>query len=67
MVSAIEAKNLKWAIAFNFRALPIIQHAKRLIAEQGIIGEVLELRGRGKEAARAGGEDYWCWARIFSI
>jgi len=56
MVAAIEAKNLKWAIAFNFRGMPLVQHAKRLV-EQGLIGTVLEARGRGKEDRRAGGED----------
>ncbi|NLF73986.1 MAG: Gfo/Idh/MocA family oxidoreductase [Candidatus Anammoximicrobium sp.] len=56
MVAAIEAKNLKWAIAFNFRGMPLVQHARRLV-EQGLIGTVLEARGRGKEDRRAGGED----------
>ena len=56
MVAAIEAKNLKWAIAFNFRGMPLVQHAKRLV-QQGLIGTVLETRGRGKEDRRAGGED----------
>lgn len=57
MIQAIEAKNLRWTIAFNFRVLPIIQHVKKLVMEEGLIGEVLELRGRGKEDQRAGGED----------
>ena len=56
MVKAIEAASLKWSIGFNFRALPIFSYAKRLI-EQGLIGTLLEMRGRGKEDARAGGED----------
>jgi predicted dehydrogenase len=56
MVAAVEAKNLKWAIAFIFRGMPEVQHAKRLI-DQGLIGTVLEARGRGKEDHRAGGED----------
>ncbi len=57
MLQAVEAKGLKWAIAFNFRASPVIRHVKRLVFEEGIIGQVLELRGRGKEDHRAGGED----------
>lgn len=57
MIRAIEDKNLKWGIAFNFRVDPIIPHVKRLIFEQGIIGDLLEVRARGKEDARAGGED----------
>ena len=56
MVAAIEAKKLKWSIAFNFRGMPLVQHAKRLV-EKGLIGTVLEARGRGKEDRRAGGED----------
>ncbi len=57
MVNAIEANGLKWGMGFNFRATPVMQHAKRMILEEGIIGEVLELRSRGKEDRRAGGED----------
>jgi predicted dehydrogenase len=58
MIAALDAKNLKWAIAFNFRATPTIAHVKKLVTEDRIIGSVLELRGRGKEDdARAGGED----------
>jgi predicted dehydrogenase len=57
MVRAAEEKNLRWAIAFNFRVTAIVQHARRLIMEQGLIGDVLEVRGRGKEDDRAGGED----------
>ena len=56
MVAAIEAKNLKWAIAFNFRGMPLVQHAKRLV-QRGLVGTVLETRGRGEEDRRAGGED----------
>ncbi|HOC67798.1 MAG TPA: Gfo/Idh/MocA family oxidoreductase [Candidatus Hydrogenedentes bacterium] len=55
--AAMEARHLKWAIAFNFRASPEMALAKRLIFEEGIIGEVLEVRARGKEDRRAGGED----------
>ncbi len=57
MVAAIEAKNLKWAIAFNMRAMALVQHAKKLVCEEGLIGTILEARGRGKEDRRAGGED----------
>ncbi|MGI6459726.1 MAG: Gfo/Idh/MocA family protein [Candidatus Hydrogenedentales bacterium] len=57
MVAAVDAKNLKWAIAYNFRGMPLVQHAKKLISEQGLIGTLLEARGRGKEDHRAGGED----------
>ncbi len=57
MLAAAAQKNLKWAIAFNVRALPIIAHARKMIWEEGIIGTVLEARARGKEDHRAGGED----------
>jgi predicted dehydrogenase len=56
-LAALDAKGLKWAIAFNFRASPVVDHAKKLIFEEGLIGEVLEVRSRGKEDNRAGGED----------
>lgn len=57
VVEAMKSKNLKWTIAFNFRASPEVAHAKRLIFEENLIGEILEVRGRGKEDHRAGGED----------
>lgn len=57
IVAAIEAKNLKWGIGFNFRILPEVQFARKAVIEDGIIGEILEIRGRGKEDYRAGGED----------
>jgi predicted dehydrogenase len=57
MIRAIEEKNLRWGIGFNFRATPMIEFTKRAVFEEGLIGEVLEMRGRGKEDARAGGED----------
>ena len=57
MIEAVEAKNLKWAMAHNFRVSPIIRHLKKLLLKDRIIGSILELRGRGKEDGRAGGED----------
>ncbi len=57
MIEAVEAKNLKWAIAHNFRSLASTRHAKKLLLKDRIIGSILELRGRGKEDNRAGGED----------
>ncbi|MBN2312540.1 MAG: Gfo/Idh/MocA family oxidoreductase [Sedimentisphaerales bacterium] len=56
MVAALEAKNLKLAIAHQTRYSPTVQHAQRLIAEGGL-GDIVELRGRGKEDRRGGGED----------
>jgi predicted dehydrogenase len=57
IIKAMDAKNLKWSIGFNFRASPLIEAVKQLVFEEGYIGQVLEMRGRGKEDARAGGED----------
>jgi len=57
MVAAIEKKNLKWAIAHQVRTFGIIHYLKKAVFEGNLIGDVLELRGRGKEDRRAGGED----------
>jgi len=57
MVAAMEKRNLKLAIAHSGRYAPAIEHAREIIAE-GRIGDVVELRGRGKEdLKRGGGED----------
>jgi predicted dehydrogenase len=58
MIAACEKHNVKLAIAFQTRYSPILPAVRRLI-EQGAIGKVLELRGRGKEDHRGGGEDLW--------
>lgn len=57
IITTMAAKNLKWAVAFNFRASPVVRHLRKKIVEEGLIGRVLEMRGRGKEDARSGGED----------
>jgi predicted dehydrogenase len=56
MVAACERHHVKLAIAHQTRYSPRVQRIKELIAE-GKLGELLELRGRGKEDARGGGED----------
>ncbi len=56
MVSAFEKKNLKLAIAHQTRYSPALAHAKKAIVE-GLLGDILELRSRGKEDRRGGGED----------
>src|SRR5262249_42334775 len=56
IVSACERSHVKLAMAFQTRYSPRYERVKELIAE-GAIGEVLELRGRGKEDHRGGGED----------
>jgi len=57
MVAAVEKERLAWGIAFNFRVTPVVEYVRRMVMEEGLVGEVLELRGRGKEDQRAGGED----------
>ncbi len=59
MVEACEMRHLKLAIAHGNRYTPQLTIAKKLI-EDGEIGDVLELRARGKEdSRRGGGEDLW--------
>jgi len=56
MVAALEKRNLKLAIAHQTRYSPALQHVQQVIAD-GKLGDILELRGRGKEDRRGGGED----------
>lgn len=56
MVAACEAKHLKIAIAHQTRYSPRMSHVQELLAG-GKLGRILELRGRGKEDHRGGGED----------
>jgi predicted dehydrogenase len=58
VVAACEMRHLKLAIAHNNRYTPQLTTIKRLI-RAGEIGDVLELRIRGKEDRRGGGEDLW--------
>jgi len=59
MVQACEMRHLKLAIAHNNRYCPTAAFIQKVI-EQGEIGDLLELRARGKEdARRGGGEDLW--------
>jgi len=56
MIEACDRARVKLAVAHQMRICPILELARQKLAE-GIIGQVLELRGRGKEDKRAGGED----------
>jgi predicted dehydrogenase len=56
MIAALEKRNLKLVIAHQTRYSPALAHAQKAIAE-GMLGDILELRGRGKEDRRGGGED----------
>jgi predicted dehydrogenase len=56
MVEACERHHVKLAIAHQTRHSPRLQRVRELIAE-GKLGDLLELRGRGKEDSRGGGQD----------
>lgn len=56
IADACTRAHVKLAIAFQTRHSARYGHVERLLAD-GAIGEVLEVRGRGKEDARGGGED----------
>jgi predicted dehydrogenase len=58
MVAECEKTHTKLAIAHTTRYSPRIPVVKEMLASNKI-GRVLELRGRGKEDARGGGEDLW--------
>jgi len=58
IVQACQSSGTRIAVAHRNRyhpALPIV----RKIIEDGLIGKVVALRGRGKEDHRGGGEDLW--------
>lgn len=57
MAQAVDSRRLRWSMAFNFRASPVIDHAIQMVMREGLIGDLLEIRSRGKEDHRAGGED----------
>src|SRR3984893_13742354 len=56
MIAACERHHVKLAIAHQTRYSPRLQRIRDLIGE-GRLGDLLELRGRGKEDARGGGQD----------
>ena len=56
IVSAAERARIKIALAHQVRLAPGLIHCKKLL-DQGLIGDLLEMRARGKEDQRAGGED----------
>lgn len=58
MVAACEKRDVKLAISHQTRYSPKLQVVKNMIND-GLLGEILEFRGRGKEDARGGGEDLW--------
>lgn len=58
VIRAFEMKHLKLALAHQTRQCPVTHLVKKLVAG-GEIGQLLEMRGRGKEDHRGGGEDLW--------
>lgn len=57
-IRELERNDLKLALAHISQYSPVLRVVLSLI-QNGEIGEVLELRGRGKEDHRGGGEDLW--------
>ena len=58
IVHVCEMTHTKLAVAHPTRYSPKMHTIRRLI-QDGAIGRVVELRGRGKEDRRGGGEDLW--------
>lgn len=58
MIAACENSGTKLAVAHRMRTHPVLPVVKKLISD-GLIGEVLEMRGRGKEDHRGGTLDLW--------
>lgn len=58
VVQALQMRHLKLGIAHISQYSPVLATVVELI-RNGEIGEVLEIRGRGKEDRRGGGEDLW--------
>jgi len=56
MVDAVRRNRVKLQLAHNMRCSPFLHGAQDLI-KSGAIGQIHELRGRGKEDHRVGGED----------
>lgn len=58
VIHACEMRHIKLALSHQTHYTPTNAVIQKLIAA-GEIGDVLELRGRGKEDKRGGGEDLW--------
>jgi predicted dehydrogenase len=56
MMDACDRAHVKLAVAHQMRIAPILELARKRLSE-GAIGRLQEMRGRGKEDRRAGGED----------
>jgi predicted dehydrogenase len=58
IIAACEKAGTRLAVAHRNRQHPVMPVVAKLI-EEGLIGRVLEMRGRGKEDARGGSLDLW--------
>lgn len=58
MLAAAEKNHVKLAVAHLTRYSPTLDVVRQAIAD-GKIGDLLEIRARGKEDRRGGGEDLW--------
>lgn len=58
VIQACERAHVRLALAHQTRYSPKLPRVQSLIQE-GRLGRVLEIRGRGKEDQRGGGEDLW--------
>jgi len=58
IVAACGRRNVKFALAHNYRHHPALPVVERMVKD-GAIGQLLELRGRGKEDERGGVLDLW--------
>ncbi len=58
MADALEQTHTKLVIAHTTRHSPKTEAMQQMLAD-GKIGRIMELRGRGKEDHRGGGEDLW--------
>ncbi|MBI4910937.1 MAG: Gfo/Idh/MocA family oxidoreductase [Acidobacteria bacterium] len=56
MIDASNRTHVRMAVAHNMRCCPILDHVQSRLAA-GVIGDLLEIRARGKEDRRSGGED----------
>jgi len=58
IVAACARRKVKLAVAHRNRYHPVLPVVDRLLQE-GVLGRVLEIRGRGKEDHRGGAQDLW--------
>ncbi len=58
MVAACTQHGVKAAVAYQTRYSPRLPVLRQLL-ESGQLGHIVEIRGRGKEDRRGGGEDLW--------